>query len=170
MLYWNVNSNSWVGTTRIHVVRERALPRCIVSKSKPLKSLLKPIFHLLKPVSSLLADEIRCKWSDCDPVAFIQLWNKNSFWKSLWIALTRGGDGLSWTNWNSLQPKAASPVEYVAKNQDIHHTITIQSYFYFRYINANENLLFIIHQYHFLSFSHHWELFHNQMEKEALRW
>jgi len=56
-----VNSNSRVGTTRIHVVRERALPRCIVSKSKPLKSLLKPIFHLLKPVSSLLADEIQCK-------------------------------------------------------------------------------------------------------------
>ena len=42
----------------------------------------------------------------------------------------------------------ASPVDYVAKNQDI-HTHTIQSYFYFRYINANDNLLFII-QYDFL--------------------
>ena len=77
--------------------------------------------------------------------------------------------------WAELTGTACNPrldlVEYVAKNQDIHHdTNTIQSYFYFRYINANDNLLFIIHQYHFLSFSHHWELFHNQMEKEALRW
>ena len=48
--------------------------------------------------------------------------------------LNRGGD--------------LAPVDYVAKNQDI-HTHTIQSYFYFRYINANDNLLFII-QYDFL--------------------
>jgi len=53
---------------------------------------------------------------------------------------------------HSLQPKAAScsmlPKIKISTN-------TIQSYFYFRYINANDNLLFIIHQYHFLSFSHH---------------
>jgi len=41
-------------------MRERALPCCIVNKSKPLKSLLKPIFHLLKPTSSL-ANGIQCK-------------------------------------------------------------------------------------------------------------
>lgn len=78
---------------------------------------------------------------------FIQLWSLKSFWSILWInsaltarmwvgraELNRGGD--------------LAPVDYVAKNQDI-HTHTIQSYFYFRYINANDNLLFII-QYDFL--------------------
>ena len=152
---------------------------CIVSKKskKPLKSLLKPIFHLLKPSPSLCwpMQVIRLQCGSAHWVVYpiivasIQLWRRRKNGKGLhWPAVR--SEGFAELTGAACNPRL--PPSWIRCQKSRYpHQHTIQSYFYFRYINANDNLLFIIHQYHFLSFSHHWELFHNQMEKkEVLRW
>ena len=147
---------------------------CIVSKKskKPLKSLLKPIFHLLKPLPPSAG---QCEWFNWNAVQRIE-WSILSSWHPFNFKEEEKMDcidqlgGVRVITGAACNPRLALSWIRCQKSR-YPHQHTIQSYFYFRYINANDNLLFIIHQYHFLSFSHHWELFHNQMEKkEVLRW
>ena len=95
-----MNSNSRA------IMRERALPCCIVNKSKPLKSLLKPIFHLLKPTSSL-ANGIQCKWYD----------SFNFETRKLVDWIDQGGVWVSRTKWSTACNPRLPPVQCCQKSR-----------------------------------------------------